>query len=143
MDEANRNTCLGFEARGIGWLLSEPSPCQPYSSSSDERPTPLFPSTHERANCPDFANHAEEVGAALARARAALPEGCPVFLMGESMGAPCAVQHLLSEGVDNGSVDGLILCGGLIQVAPGVLPPRVRLTWQTSMACPNRVPKRI
>lgn len=47
------------------------------------------------------------------------------------MGALSALQHLMSEGAktddddDNITVDGVILCGALIQVAPGVLPPKV------------------
>lgn len=75
-----------------------------------------------RGFCPDFASHAEETGAALKRARATLPEGCPIFLLGESMGGLCALQHLILE--EASSVDGVILCGALLQVAPGVLPPR-------------------
>ncbi|CAN0551409.1 unnamed protein product, partial [Ectocarpus sp. 12 AP-2014] len=81
-----------------------------------------------RAYCPDFLNHAEEVGAAIARARAALPNGCPLFVLGESMGGLCALQHLISERANDDTtdtVDGVILCGALLQVAPAVLPPKV------------------
>lgn len=74
---------------------------------------------------PDFADNAAEVGAALARARAALPEGCPIFLLAESMGGPCALQHLLSDGVDSSAVNGIILCGALIQINPALMPPKV------------------
>ncbi|CAM9792396.1 unnamed protein product [Ectocarpus sp. 6 AP-2014] len=80
-----------------------------------------------RAYCPDFASQAEEVGAAIARARAALPEGCPLFVLGESMGGLCALQHLISEKANDGTtdtVDGVILCGALLQIAPGLLPPK-------------------
>ena len=80
---------------------------------------------------PDFADNAAEVGAALARARAALPEGCPVFLLGESMGAPCVIQHLLSDGVDSSAVDGVILCGALIEINPALLPPKASSTFST------------
>eukprot|EP00752_Nemacystus_decipiens_P017862 g16014.t5 len=78
-----------------------------------------------RFYAPDFADNAAEVGAALARARAALPEGCPVFLLGESMGATCALQHLLSDGVDDNVVDGIILCAIPIEINPALLPPKV------------------
>ncbi|CAM9605313.1 unnamed protein product [Ectocarpus sp. 13 AM-2016] len=81
-----------------------------------------------RAYCPDFLNHAEEVGAAIARARAALPNGCPLFVLGESMGGLCALQHLILERANDDTtdtVDGVILCGALLQVAPAVLPPKV------------------
>eukprot|EP00178_Gracilaria_changii_P014047 TRINITY_DN39827_c0_g1_i1.p1 TRINITY_DN39827_c0_g1~~TRINITY_DN39827_c0_g1_i1.p1 ORF type:complete len:205 (+),score=26.41 TRINITY_DN39827_c0_g1_i1:60-617(+) len=40
------------------------------------------------------------------------------------MGAPCALQHLLSDGVDDNAVDGIILCGALIQINPALLPPK-------------------
>ncbi|CAM9986412.1 unnamed protein product [Ectocarpus fasciculatus] len=83
-----------------------------------------------RAYCPDFLNHAEEVGAAIARARAALQEGCPLFVLGESMGGLSALQHLISEPANDGTtdtVDGIILCGALIKVAPAVLPPKAAL----------------
>ncbi|CAM9980107.1 unnamed protein product, partial [Hapterophycus canaliculatus] len=85
----------------------------------------------------DFANHAVETGAAISRARAALPQGCPLFLLGESMGGLCALQHLVSgAGTGDGdstantdnNVDGIILCGALLQVAPGVLPPKAVFT---------------
>eukprot|EP00903_Cladosiphon_okamuranus_P019557 g17987.t1 len=77
-----------------------------------------------RSYSPDFADNAAETGAALARARAALPEGCPLFLLGESMGAVCSLQHLLSGGAEGGAVDGLILCGALIQINPALMPPK-------------------
>eukprot|EP00752_Nemacystus_decipiens_P017885 g16034.t1 len=73
---------------------------------------------------PDFRDNAAEVGAALARARMALPEGCPVFLLGESMGGACALQHLLSDEVKDDAVNGVILCGALIQINPALLPPK-------------------
>lgn len=75
-----------------------------------------------RSYCPDFAEHAEEVRAAVARARASLPERTPIFLLGESMGGLCALQHLIMHDTD---VDGVILCGAVIQVAPALLPPQI------------------
>lgn len=77
-----------------------------------------------RCFLPDFSAQAGEVRAAVARARAALPDAVPVFLLGESMGGLCALQHLVLHKLD---VDGVILCGALIQIAPALLPPRVMM----------------
>lgn len=70
---------------------------------------------------PDFAHHAAEARAAIARARGALPEGTPIFLLGESMGGLCALYHLI---VHENDVDGLILCGAVIAIDDALLPPR-------------------
>lgn len=47
-----------------------------------------------------------------------------MFLLGESMGGLCAVQHLLSDGVKSDAVDGLILSGALLEINPVLLPPK-------------------
>lgn len=73
-----------------------------------------------RNYCPDFAEHAVEARAAVARARSALPESTPVFLLGESMGGLCALQHLIIHETD---VNGVILCSAVLQIAPALLPP--------------------
>lgn len=46
------------------------------------------------------------------------------------MGGLCALQYLMTEGAKTDdaaetTVDGVILCGALLKVAPGVLPPKV------------------
>eukprot|EP00903_Cladosiphon_okamuranus_P011219 g10585.t1 len=109
----------------LGDLLSSPSysirvsaPDLPGHGLSGD-PVPGY-----RFYSPDFADNAAEVGAALARAHAALPEGCPVFVLGESMGAACVLQHLLSDGTDQDAVAGLILSGALIQINPALMPPK-------------------
>ena len=70
---------------------------------------------------PNFTHHAVEVRAAIARARAALPDGTPVFALGESMGGLSVLQHLVIHEID---VDGVILCGAVLQIADALMPPR-------------------
>ncbi|CAN0454736.1 unnamed protein product, partial [Discosporangium mesarthrocarpum] len=74
-----------------------------------------------RAFVPDFADYFKEVSTAVIRARAALQDGAPTFLLGESMGGLVAIMALLDEA--DLHVDGLILCAALVRVAPELLPP--------------------
>lgn len=76
-----------------------------------------------RTHVPDFGEHANEVGAAVSRARSALPEGCKVFLLGESMGGLVALHALVSNDKNTLSVDGLLLCGAVVEPASEVIPP--------------------
>lgn len=70
---------------------------------------------------PEFMHHAMEARAAIARARGALPEGTPIFLLGESMGGLCALHHLV---IHENDVDGVILCGAVVAIDDALLPPR-------------------
>lgn len=106
----------------LGDLLSSPDHCIRVSGPdlvahgmSDD----VFPGY--RNYCESFDELANEARAAVVRARAALPDGTPIFLLGESMGGLVCLLHLVTHNVD---VDGLILCGGLLEIAPALLPPR-------------------
>lgn len=78
-----------------------------------------------RAYIPDFSEAANEVCSAVSRSRSALPEGCPIFLLGESMGGVAALHALVLNDGTRLAVDGLLLCGTVIKPAPEVVPPRV------------------
>lgn len=109
----------------LGDLLSSPlygvrvsAPDLPSHGLSDDVVSPY------RAYVPDFVEYTKEVIAAVDRARAAVPEGAPVFLLGESMGGLSVLQALVLNDEATLKVDGLLLCGALVRVAPEILPPR-------------------
>lgn len=76
-----------------------------------------------RGYVPDFVDIAKELSAAVSRARTAIGENKPIFLLGESMGG-LAVLCALTEQLINDDVEGIILCGALIEFAPALKPPR-------------------
>lgn len=135
--------CALLKIAGLFFCLSLCPPLTP-SSPLLVSPPGCLHGLQSRSYCQDFANQAVEVGAAIARARAALPQGCPLFLLGESVGGLNVLQHQISVAgsVDEDTtaatdkmVDGVILCGALLEVAPGVLPPKVCLcasSWNLS-----------
>lgn len=78
--------------------------------------------TNMRGYVPNFADIVKELGAAIKRARAAIGESKPIFLLGESMGGLAVLSGLTEQVVSD--VEGIILCGALIEFSPALKPPR-------------------
>lgn len=70
----------------------------------------------------DTADIVDDLHAALDRLESSLPEGAPLFLLGESVGGVMALLLAMRPGITE-RLTGMILCGAAVRVNPDVLPP--------------------